>query len=568
MAGFWFVKILSIAVVLGIVVGCGAPSRDPGGSDVASSQGARQAPAKRTVTIVETREPTAMEPSLQPQNREWSALGSGFLAYFKPGSSGPLPFLAEELPSVEKGTWTVLPDGRMETTYKIKRNATWHDGAPITAHDWVFGYAARTAPELPVHNVNVEKRLTQVVAVDDHTLFLEWREPYLWAGLTHLPDFSPMPRHKLEAMFLQERAAFVDGPHWREEFVGSGPYRVASWNPGVEIVFRGHDGFVLGKPRLDEVRVRFMGDANTMVANLLSGGIDMAYSGNIGFPQGQALEQAGWGGKVNYVEGNPRFLEFQGRDWGDTVTAAFDPRVRRAAHHAIDRKALVDAIYAGRAPAAYFWLSPSDPAYPAVDRAVPKFDYDPSRSEALLREAGWTKAPDGRMRNATGQALSLPMMNLPGEAEQLEAAVVADNWRTAGITSEVHRLSPQEWRDNELRSKFPAVAYNRRNLSYDDMVWFSANLSRPEIRWGGQNRNGYVNLQLDDRWGRVLASVDAREREGYLIDAIRIMMDDAMVVLTHLQAEVMAHHADLVGPTEPAVVRTSRIWNVWEWEWK
>jgi peptide/nickel transport system substrate-binding protein len=456
----------------------------------------------------------------------------------------------------------------METTYKIKRNATWHDGAPITAHDWAFAHTVRNAPEYPGHGVNVEKRLAQVVAPDDSTLFLEWREPYLYAGLVHLPDFSPMPRHKLESMFLQDRGAFIDGPHWREEFIGSGPYRVVSWDPGVEILFRAHEGFVFGKPRLEEVRVKFIGDANTIVANLLSGGIDMAFSGNIGFPQGQALEQAGWGGKVSYVEGNPRFLEYQGRDWGDTVPAVFDPRVRRASHYAIDRQSLVEGIYAGRAPVAYYWLSPSDPAYPAVDRAVPKYAYDLSRTEALLREAGWTKASDGRMRNAAGQALTLPMMNLPGEAEQLEAAVVADNWRAAGITSEVHRLSPQEWRDNELRSKFDAVAYNRRNLSHDNMVWFSDNISRAENRWGGQNRIGYVNPRLDDAWSKVLASPDAKEREGYLIEGIRIMMDDAVVVLTHLQAEVMAHHADLVGPTEPAVVRTSRIWNIWEWEWK
>lgn len=509
-----------------------------------------------------------MEPSLQPQNREWCALGHGFLAYFRHGHSNALPYLAEELPSVEHGTWKVLPDGRMETTYKIRRTATWHDGEPITANDWVFAYTARTAPDFPGHSLNVEKRLLRATALDDHTLFLEWREPYLWAGMAFLPDFAPMPRHRLEAMFLQDRAAFIDGPHWREEFIGSGPYRLVSWEPGVEMLFRAFEGFVFGKPRIDEVRVRFMGDANTIVANLMSGGIDVAYSGNIGFPQGQALEQSGWSGKVEYWEGNPRFLEFQGRDWGDTVQAVFDPRVRRAAHHAIDRKALVDSIYAGRAPVAFYWLSPSDPAYPAVSRAVPVYEYDPARTEELFRQAGWTRSSDGRLRNAAGQAFSLPMMNLPGDVEQLEAAVVADFWRGAGITSEIHRLSPQEWRDNELRSKFPGVAYNRRNLSHEDMVWFSANISRPENRWGGQNRIGYVNPRLDDLWSKVLASVDFKEREGYLIDAIRVMMEDAMVVLTHLQAEVMAYDAQLTGPTPPAVVRTSRIWNIWEWEWK
>jgi peptide/nickel transport system substrate-binding protein len=515
-----------------------------------------------------TREPTSLEPSLQPQNREWSALGTGFMSYFSPLQAGPVPYLAEELPTVEKGTWKILTDGRMETTYTIKKNAVWHDGRPITAHDWVFGVTARTDPDFPAHSVDVERRLAQAVAVDDHTLFLEWREPYMWAGMTHLPDFPPMARHKVESLYLQDRAAFFDGPHWREEFVGSGPFRVVSWEPGVEMAFKPHEAFVLGKPGLDEIRVRFLGDANTIVANLLSGNLDTSFSTTIGFPQGQALEQAGWNGQVEYWPGLPRYLEYQGRDWGNTQQVVFDARVRRASHYAVDRKSIADVVYGGRALVAYYWLPPIDPAYPAVDRAVPKYEYDPGHAQALLREAGWVKGEDGRAHNAAGQALSIPMQNLPADAYLLEAAVVIDNWKSVGITSDQHRLSPQEWRDNELRSKSPGVGYNSRNLSLDNMVWFSANVSRPENRWSGQNRVGYVNPRLDDLWNRVLGSIDPTEREGWLVDAIKIMMDDAMVVLTHITPDVMAYKADLVGPTQPAVVDTSRIWNVWEWRWK
>ena len=47
----------------------------------------------------------------------------------------------------------------------------------------------------------------------------------------------------------------------------------------------------------------------------------------------------------------------------------------------------------------------------------------------------------------------------------------------------------------------------------------------------------------------------------------QVMMDDAVVVLTHITPNVMAYDAGIVGPREPAVVDTSRIWNVWEWRW-
>jgi peptide/nickel transport system substrate-binding protein len=517
--------------------------------------------------MVQVREPASLEPSLQPQNREWAALTSGFLAYFDPQGKS-VPYLAEELPNIEKGTWTVLPDGRMETTYRLKQNATWQDGQPITAHDWVFGFTARTDPNFPGHSVDIERKLRRVVAQDDYTLFLEWSEPYLWAGMIHLPNFPPMARHLHKTLYEQDPAAFFEGPHWQDQFIGSGPFRVVSWDPGVEIVFKGYDGFVLGKPGLEEIRVRFMGDANTIVANLLSGSLDMAFASNIGFPQAKALEESSWSGTILYWPGNPRYLEFQGRDWGDTVRAVSDPRVRRASQYAINRKALVDGIYAGRAPVLYFWLPPIDPLYPAVDRAIPKYAYDPGRAEALLQEAGWVKGPDGRARDASGQTLSIPMQVLPGELEGLEAAVVVDNWKSAGITSELNQLSPQEWRDNELRTKFRGVAYNRRGFTLESMVWLEENLSRPERRWSGQNRSGYVNPRLDDVWGRVVGAIDPRERERWLTEALTIMMEDAMVVLTHAQPDVMAHNPNLTGPAPPAAVYSSRIWNVWEWRWK
>jgi peptide/nickel transport system substrate-binding protein len=213
-------------------------------------------------------------------------------------------------------------------------------------------------------------------------------------------------------------------------------------------------------------------------------------------------------------------------------------------------------------------VPPIDPAFAAVDRAAPKYEYDVTRAEALLREAGWVKGADGRVRNAGGEPLAISMMNHPSETAQLDAAVVADNWRAVGITSDIHRLSQHEIRDNELRSRFPGVQYSIRGLTLDNMVWTAAQVSRPEGRWAGQNRTGYVNPRLDDVWSRVLGSIEPKEREGHLIEAARVMIEDAMVVLTHIPPEVMAHHAELVGPVEGPVSYTSRLWNIWEWRWK
>jgi peptide/nickel transport system substrate-binding protein len=55
------------------------------------------------------------------------------------GARGPLePRLAEAVPTTDNGMWRVFPDGRMETTWKLRPNIRWHDGVPLTADDLVF----------------------------------------------------------------------------------------------------------------------------------------------------------------------------------------------------------------------------------------------------------------------------------------------------------------------------------------------------------------------------------------------------------------------------------------------
>lgn len=452
----------------------------------------------------------------------------------------------------------------METTYRLKPNATWQDGKPLTAHDFVFAYQARLDPAFPAHRLGIERRLKAVTALDDYTLFLDWKEAYRLAGMIAPPDFAPMHRQLLEPLYAEDRASFADGPQWRDQFIGGGPYRVERWEPGVEIAFRAHEGFVLGKPPVDRVFMRFIPDANTITANLLGHTADVAFSESIGFPQGQSLEQAGWDGKVQYLPRSPRIVEFQTRDWGHPQRSVFDVRVRRAALHAIDRASIVDNIYAGKGRVAYFWLPPSDPSFAEADRVVQTYAYDPARASALLGQAGWVRVGDGIARNPAGEPLDIPMQNQPNDFDQQEALVVASNWKAVGINSDIHRLSPQELRDSELRSTFAGVSYGRRAFTLEDMVWTSAQVPRPENRWAGQNRSGYVNPVLEERWARVLGTIDRKEREGLLFPALQIMMDDAVVTLTHQQPQVMASNRDVVGPELPDdAVAAGSLWNLW-----
>ena len=60
----------------------------------------------------------------------------------------PHPYLAEALPQLNSASWRVLPNGTMETTYRLRPNLVWHDGAPFTADDFIFAWQVYATPEL------------------------------------------------------------------------------------------------------------------------------------------------------------------------------------------------------------------------------------------------------------------------------------------------------------------------------------------------------------------------------------------------------------------------------------
>src|SRR4051794_7467369 len=59
------------------------------------------------------------------------------------------PELAESVPSLDRGDWVINPDGTMDQTWRIKPSAVWHDGQPLTADDFVFGWDVLTDQTLP-----------------------------------------------------------------------------------------------------------------------------------------------------------------------------------------------------------------------------------------------------------------------------------------------------------------------------------------------------------------------------------------------------------------------------------
>src|SRR5688500_14805601 len=173
-----------LLLILVPIVGCGGPSA-PASPD---SHGNAQAPPgpKRIRVAIMGDPPTLSNPINSaggagvPGAIEVATLVQSGLVITDDG--GQLrPQLAEAVPTVENGLWKVFPDGTMETTWRIREGASWHDGTPFTAEDIVFTARIAQDRDIAIFGQLAYDAVEAVEAVDPRTVTVRWSRPFIEA---------------------------------------------------------------------------------------------------------------------------------------------------------------------------------------------------------------------------------------------------------------------------------------------------------------------------------------------------------------------------------------------------
>src|SRR5207253_802730 len=98
----------------------------------------------------------------------------------------------------------------------------------------------------------------------------------------------------------ENKAGLPDQPYWGDDFVGLGPYKPKDWLRGSYLVLEANDRFVLGRPRIDIVEVKFIPEPNTLLANLLSGAVEQPIGRGVAFEYGLQLREQWRDGRVDF----------------------------------------------------------------------------------------------------------------------------------------------------------------------------------------------------------------------------------------------------------------------------
>ncbi len=308
-------------------------------------------------------------------------------------------------------SWSLGGDGT-EMVFHLRDDVFWHDGTPTTAHDVAFTFLRATDPETGFPNAAFWAHYIPgpegVEVVDDHTIRLRLR-PHADA-MDPWRSTSILPRHLLEGVPPGE---LREHPFGTRCPVGNGPFVFVDHAADGSWTFRRNPAFpeaLGGPPYLDRYVYRPIPEQTTLLAELLTGGVDVYVSP----PPDQAS-------RILETEGiHLRDYPFRGYvfvGWNTRRPQLADARVRRALTLGTNREEVVQAVLQGYGEVANSGVPPFHWAFHEGLRGA--ISHDPAQARDLLEEAGWVdRDGDGVRENESGERLELTIAYHPGSLQR------------------------------------------------------------------------------------------------------------------------------------------------------
>lgn len=344
----------------------------------------------------------------------------------------PLPGLAER--------WTVSEDG-LEWRFFLRGDVRFHDGSLLTASQaaWVLE-RARTAPGAlalaPVSSIRSEGE-SVVISLSQPFVSL----PALLANST---------------TSIMGRSAYSPDGQDVVAVVGTGPYRMASFEPPLRMELVYFDGWRGPAPDVKAVHYESVARIETRTLIAQSRQADLVYQ--LDAPAAKRILSDPANRVVDVTMPRTLILNINAG-----APALNDIKVRQAISLAIDRLGIARGVMRDDDMAATQLFAPALPFWHKPD--LSPLIYDPAKARALLTDAGWTPGPDGIAAKGTTR-LSFSLLTYPDRAElPVMAAAIQEQLRQVGIEVDVQIGNPSDiplsHRDGSLQ-----LALSARNYSY------------------------------------------------------------------------------------------------------
>lgn len=434
-------------------------------------------------------------------------------------------------------SWT-YDDASLTYTFKLRGDVKWHDGEKFTADDVKFTIEAIMNPENGSENYPNYIEIKEIKVISDTEIAFVLSEPN-YAFLDYM-TMSILPQHKLQGEDMWESAYFKNP-------VGTGPYKLESWDVGQAITMVKNDDYFAGAAKIDTIIFKIVTDDNAKALQLKEGTLDLAQvtpKDARGFVNEEGLtvydmNTADYRG-ILYNFWNPYWQEN-----GDLIPAI---------SYCIDRQAIVDAVLLGKGFVAYSPIQLNEYNYDGVE----KYDYNLTKAEAAFKAAGCEKDAEGYWcRN--GKRICFTIDATPGDQVRIDMAqIAAQQLQEAGLDVKANVPADGiDWGGQECCIIGWGSPYDADDHTYKV---FSTN--------AGANYSGYSNADVD-KWLKMARQTgdDAQRAECYKQFQVAMAKAPAYTFFAYIDAMFVADNA--IKGIDPNTVLGHHgvgiFWNVTQW---
>ena len=422
-------------------------------------------------------------------------------------------------------------------TFHIRDGVKWHDGEPFTAEDVKFTIEAIMDPENGAENAPNYEDVQEITVPDEKTVCFRLAEPNV-AFLEYM-TMAILPKHLLEGEDMQQ-SDFFRAP------VGTGPYKLESWDVGQAIVMVKNEDYYLGAPHIDKVIFKIVADDNAQAVQLESGELDIALL--------DPKNAANFEGKDDFTCYDMTTADYRGilfNFWNDYWTENRD--IIPAVCYALDRQAIIDSVLLGQGMPAYSPLQRN--IY--NNENVEHYDYNPEKAKEVLENAGCTMGADG-FYERNGEKIGFVISVMSGEQDRIDIAqAAAQQLREVGIDCTVEIPAQMDWGGQMAcligwGSPFDADDHTYKVFGTDK----------------GANYSGYSNAKVDEYLALARQTDDQNVRREYY-DKFQeeLANDPAFAFICYIDANYVAT-SKIEGIAKDTVLGHHGVgifWNIHEW---
>ena len=466
--------------------------------------------------------------------------------------------------------WTPSED-HLSYTMKIRTDAVWHDGEPLTVDDVAFTMNFISKYKMPLIIGYFPFNPTFEV-VDEETLIWRSEEPtfapevpayflvlpeHIWGQFDTAGD--PPPEGASQAELDAYDEALKEGRNAARQFqneepIGSGPFILEEYRKGEFLHFVANPDYWGGAPSvndptaIDEVYIRVFGNLEAMTQALVAGQIDFADGltpGLFNSLKGQEDE-----GIVTHVAdagcwGDIAF-NFGGQPGGKATNhpALQDLAVRQAIAHSIDKQEIVDTVFEGTAVVGDSFLTPGKNGSWYLD--IPpelEYPYDPATANQILDDAGYLDTDDDGVRE------------MPDGTDPLDLEFIAINDVDGSVGT--GQLLDGYLREIGIKMTTTTVNSNKageiwESGEFDALIWDWCPDPDPDFimsvfsteECGGWSNGCYSNPEYDALYHAQKAELDRDERAQIVNEAQELIARDLPEIVMNYWTELQAYRSD------------------------